>query len=183
MTEIDGSAPARRLGQLKNPRWEQFAHEIARGSTADAAYQAAGYAQSRGNASRLRAVEVVDKRIVALKEIIQELQKRSSHRVALTQSWVLEQLIGIVLEARAKTDFTGANKALNLIGLHLGMFVEKKEIGGPGAFDGLTIAAKRERMMDLARTLGLGPVSPDGRWRFGDGITPLPLAAPGDIEQ
>jgi phage terminase small subunit len=165
MPDINESTPARHLGILKNPRWEAFAHAVARGSTVDAAYQEAGYAGNRGNACRLNSTERVKIRVAELKLLVQNLQKRSSHSVVLNEAWVLEQLVGIVLDARAldRPDFAGANKALNLIGLQLGMYVERKEVGKPGDFDGLSIADKRERIMDVARQLGLGGVAPGER--------------------
>jgi hypothetical protein len=52
---------------------------------------------------------------------------------------------------------------LNLLGLELGMFVERKETGKPGEFDGLTIAGKRERIMDIAKELGLHRISASER--------------------
>jgi phage terminase small subunit len=167
MTDINESAPARPTGILKNPRWERFAHEVARGSTADKAYVAAGYAQSRGNASRLRSVEIVDRRVGELKQLVENIQKLSTHKTVLTQAFVIENLIGIVIDARSldKPDFAGANKALHLLGLELGMYVERKEIGGPGSF--ATIADKRERLMSIARQLGLGHIDGDGKHRFG----------------
>jgi phage terminase small subunit len=169
MTETNESTAPRPTGILRNPRWERFAHEIARGSTADAAYQAAGYAQSRGNASRLRAVEIVDRRVDELKKLVENIQKLSTHKTVLTQAFVIENLIGIVIDARSqeKPDYAGANKALNLLGLELGMFVERKEISKTGDFDGLTIEGKRERIMSVARQLGLAPISEDGRYRLG----------------
>jgi hypothetical protein len=163
---------------LKNPKWERFAHAVARGATADAAYQEAGYAQSRGNASRLRSVEIVDKRIGALKQMVADIQKLSTHKTVLTQAFVIENLIGIVIDARsqAKPDYAGANKALHLLGLELGLFTERREHGGPGSF--ATIADKRERLMAIANQLGLGHISPDGVRRF-DVIG----QKPDDIEQ
>ena len=40
---------------LRNPRHERFAHELAAGQTADAAYVLAGYRENRSNAARLNA--------------------------------------------------------------------------------------------------------------------------------
>jgi hypothetical protein len=62
-----------------------------------------------------------------------------------------------VIDARSqeKPDSAGANKALHLLGLELGMFVEREETGKPGEFDGLTIAGKRERILSIASQLGL----------------------------
>ena len=67
--------------------------------------------------------------------------------------------MGIVNDARSLDDFAGANRALHLLGLEVGCFIERKEIGRPGDFDGLSIADKRERIMEVARQLGLGAVS------------------------
>lgn len=144
---------------LDNMRHEAFAHAIARGVDANAAYVEAGYAANRANAARLNARDDIRARVVALKTLVQNMQKRSSLGVVLTREWVIEQLIGVVLDARAqeKPDSAGANKALNLLGLEMGMFVERKETGKPGDFDGLTIAGKRERALVIARTLGLIP--------------------------
>jgi len=151
----------RNLGILANSRHEAFAHGIARGLPARTAFIEAGYRAHDSNASRLSANDKVVRRVVELKNLVQKMRIRSAQKVVLNEQWVLEQLIGVVLDARAqdRPDSAGANKALNLIGLHLGMFVEKTEIGRPGDFDGMSIADKRERIMDVARQLGLGTVS------------------------
>lgn len=92
-----------------------------------------------------------------LKVLVQKMRSLSLHNIALSREWVLEQLIEVVFMAKAqeKPDLAGANEALNLLSLELGMFVERKETGKPGAFDGLTIASKRARVLDIARQLGL----------------------------
>jgi hypothetical protein len=83
--------------------------------------------------------------------------KPLTHRAVLTDAWVIEELIAVVIEARTqdRPDSAGANKALHLLGLHLGMFIEKKETGKPGEFNGLTIASKRERVLGIAKRLGI----------------------------
>ncbi|GAC1042276.1 hypothetical protein [Rhizobium sp. No.120] len=48
---------------LKNARHEKFAQALAKGKTADEAYEAAGYAANRGNAARLKANESIMKRV------------------------------------------------------------------------------------------------------------------------
>lgn len=53
---------------LENSRHEIFAQELAKGATADEAYQLAGYSENRGNATRLKANESVLKRVAELKE-------------------------------------------------------------------------------------------------------------------
>lgn len=48
---------------LKNPRYERFAQELAKGAKADAAFVAAGFKSNRGNASRLNTNEEVRARV------------------------------------------------------------------------------------------------------------------------
>jgi hypothetical protein len=161
---------------LTNARHEAFAHGLAKDLTVDAAYVNAGYSQNSGNASRLNGNERIIARVGELKALVQKIRIRSLQEIILTKEWVIEQLIGVVIDAQEKSDFAGANKALHLLGLHLGMFVERKEVGKPGEFDGMTIADKRERLLDIATRLGLGFTTEDGR-RFGTHLG-LPSAVP-----
>ena len=48
----------------------------------------------------------------------------------------------------------------------MGMFVERKETGKPGEFDGLAIADKRERILDIAKELGLDRIIASERLAF-----------------
>jgi phage terminase small subunit len=48
---------------LRNPRHERFAHELAAGQTADAAYVLAGYRENRSNAARLNANREIQGRV------------------------------------------------------------------------------------------------------------------------
>jgi phage terminase small subunit len=108
---------------LTNAKHERFAQELAAGKTADEAYEAAGYAQNRGNAIRLKANESVAARVA-------ELQQRAADGVVLTRQWVIEQLIDNVTQAKKsgeKIDGATANRALELLGKELGMFVERVE--------------------------------------------------------
>ena len=56
---------------------------------------------------------------------------------------------------------------LHLLGLELGMFVERKETGQPGQFDGLSIAAKRARALHIATELGFWAKDDSGQLRLG----------------
>jgi hypothetical protein len=97
-------------------------------------------------------------RVGELKALVQNMRNLSTHRVVLTEAWVVQQLIGVVIDAKARDrpDSAGINKALHLLGLHLGMFVERKETGHAGEFDGLTVAAKRERLASIMAQIGDG---------------------------
>jgi phage terminase small subunit len=159
---------------LTNTRHEAFAHGIAAGRTIDAAFREAGYRPNAGNASRLNRKDTIVARVGELKQLIQNLRKLSSHRTVLTAAWITEQLIGVVIDARSqeKPDSAGANKALHLLGLEMGMYVERKEVGKPGEFDGLTIASKRERILFIAKELGLVRLySEDGQRLLGAGAS------------
>lgn len=58
----------------------------------------------------------------------------------VTRDWVLQQLVGNVQQAQQLDDLSPANKALELIGKELGMFVDRREVGQPGEFERLTDA-------------------------------------------
>lgn len=140
---------------LQNQKHERFAQGLAKGLTADEAYQAAGYSENRGNASRLKSNENILKRV-------DELQERVVADILLTREWVIEQLIDNVRQAKSgdKLDGSTANKALELLGKELGMFIERKEVGKPGEFDNMTVEQKRERVIGIAKQLGLDRIGP-----------------------
>lgn len=97
---------------LKNARHEAFAQAVARGLPASLAYVEAGYKANDGNACRLTRNERIVARVAGLKALVQNMRNLSTHRVVLTEEWVIEQLIGVVILAKAKQDFAGVNKAL-----------------------------------------------------------------------
>lgn len=73
---------------LQNAKHEAFAQAIARGQAADAAYIAAGYAPNRGNAGRLKANEVIRRRV-------DELLDRSAARAEIDIARTLKELVRI----------------------------------------------------------------------------------------
>lgn len=145
---------------LKNQRHERFAQEIAAGKTGDEAYTAAGYAKNRHNAARLKATEPVRKRITELLNTREQKTLQTSERAvqaaSLSKAWVLEGLIEnaaialgrrtvkatVKLPKSAETaevevtarDPAAANRALELLGKELGMFIDRRESGRPGEF-------------------------------------------------
>jgi phage terminase small subunit len=91
---------------LRNPRHERFAHELASGNTADAAYVLAGYHENRSNAARLNANRDIQKRVA-------EIQSVGADRAAVT----VETLIAEAEQARNKAmaDKGGAAAAVAAI--------------------------------------------------------------------
>lgn len=112
------------MTMLFNPRHERFAQGLAQGKTADEAYKLAGYAENRGNAIRLKANESVVARVA-------ELQARVVDGVVLTREWVIESLINIASQSMQPDspvyNAAVANRALELLGKELGMFVDRSE--------------------------------------------------------
>jgi phage terminase small subunit len=147
---------------LSNPRHEKFAQSLAAGKSATEAMADAGYADPR-NSTRLTKNDEIRARV-------DELLDRAAANVQVSREWVLERLVenanrAMQVEEIKKPDGTGtgeykyegnvANRALELVGKELGMFVDRKEVGKPGEFDGLTVEQKRERVVGIAKQLGV----------------------------
>lgn len=127
---------------LPNARHEAFVRGLALGKTADQAYEDAGYKRNRKNAARLKANEDIGKRL-------RELNEGAAKRVTLDKAWVLERLmrnaavalgdqtVKLKMRKKGETDIVevethlhdaaAANRALELLGKELGMFVERSE--------------------------------------------------------
>lgn len=166
---------------LNNPRHERFAQGLAAGKAAEEAYSEAGFKPSASNASTLRKNQNVLERVselLAEREAIHaQATAQAIKATGLTKEWVIETLIENVqrsLQAKpAKTDDEGnaigeyqyqgnvTNRALELLGKELGMFVDRSEVK-VSDFTELTVEQKRERVLGRVRQLGIdriGPVS------------------------
>lgn len=75
-------------GPLTNQRHERYAQELAKGKTADEAYQLAGFQPNRGNATRLKANESVAARVV-------ELKGRAAEKTVITVAGITDRLLKI----------------------------------------------------------------------------------------
>jgi phage terminase small subunit len=104
---------------LDNPKHEAFAQALAKGCTADEAYKLAGYSENRGNATRLKANESIQQRLEELHEIAAE-------RVVVTREWVLARLLENAKNNQVSNP-AASNKALELLGKEIGMFVDRSE--------------------------------------------------------
>lgn len=125
---------------LKNPKYERFAQEIVAGTQTDIAYERAGYRPSRNNAHRLKAHPQVRSRIEELLKVGEVRVVQVLEKAALTREWVIDQLIENVERAMQHREVmqggkpTGeyvydgavANRALELLGKEIGMFVERR---------------------------------------------------------
>ena len=127
------------MATLSNSKHERFAQEIAQGRSFSDAYVAAGFKANRGNAARLNANESIRGRV-------EELQKEAAEKAGASVEFVVEGLMENFhrsMQAVEVKDNKGigtgeyryegavANRSLELIGKHLGMFKERVEHSGP----------------------------------------------------
>ena len=138
------------MAALQNLQHEKFVQELVRGKGQGEAYLAAGYkAKSVAVASAAATRLLKDVKVQAR---LEELKAQAVERTVLTKQWVIDKLIQNVeraMQAQPVLDAKGvptgeyryegsvANRALELLGKEQGMFVDRKEIGKPGAFDAL----------------------------------------------
>jgi phage terminase small subunit len=131
---------------LSNAKWERFAQELAKGKAADKAYEAAGFKPNRGNAATLKQKQSISDRVLELLSEREAIHAQATadaiKSTALTKEWVIETLKENVARSMQaievkRADGTGtgeyqyqgsvANRALELLGKELGMFVDRTE--------------------------------------------------------
>lgn len=114
---------------LANQKHEIFAQLVAEGTNASQAYLEAGYNATGGaikaNASRLLSSANVKARIA---ELNAKTESAVIRLIAVDKAWVIEQLIDNAKQAKDEGQIGPANRALELIGKELGMFVDRKEL-------------------------------------------------------
>lgn len=132
------------MSVLSNARHERFCQELAKGKSADEAYQIAGFRPNRGNASVLKAKQNISKRVA-------ELQAKVAEKAAIDAAWVLKRLVENVdraMQTEAVLDNEGkptgeyhyegnvANRALELIGKHVAVQAFRDQMALTGADGG-----------------------------------------------
>jgi phage terminase small subunit len=128
------------MPSLKDPKLELFARFVAEGKSHKEAAIAAGYSEKSAGqiGSRLAKKENISARIAELQEVAAQL---SIQKLVLSKDWVLEKLkenVERALQAIPVLDSQGqatgeyryegnvANKALELLGKHVGLFEGKQ---------------------------------------------------------
>lgn len=148
---------------LLNAKWEHFAQLINNGESGVQAYSLAGYSakSAHQNSNALMKKAVVSERIAELRKQKEEMHAESMRQVieesGVTKAWVIAQLAENVTMAKAaepvtdangnpigeyKQNIQAANRALELLGKELGMFIDRKEVK-TGALDDLSPADRR----------------------------------------
>ena len=148
---------------LKNAKHENFAHLVAKGIGPTEAYIQAGYSKNgaKQSASRLLTNADVSARV---EQIRANINAATVEKAGVDKAWVLSELVSNVRMAKSaepvldhegnptgeyKQNLAAANKALELIGKELGMFVDRKEIR-TGDLDDVPHEEKK-RALDVIR--------------------------------
>jgi phage terminase small subunit len=159
---------------LDNAKHEHFAQLVSNGESASQAYVLAGYSpQGAGqSANKLLKKPEVSSRLAYLRGIKEQTHAEARQAViekaALTKEWIITQLMENVAMAKQaepvrdsegnetgeyKQNLPAANKALELLGVELGMFIKKAEVGKPGEFQDLTDDELERQIADADRAL------------------------------
>lgn len=153
---------------LDNPRHERFAQEMAKGSSATEAYEAAGYRPSRSAAARLSANVGVCARLTELQTDIAE---RTVQNVSKTRADVVSELakIGFVAVAEASVKASDKRAALLNLAQIEGWVVERHEHTGKGGgpIQTLDLSNLSDEQLDQLEAI-FGPVA-IATSRSGDG--------------
>lgn len=112
---------------LRNAKHEHFAQLIAGGLSAPKAYASAGYSEQGAaqSANRLLRDAEVSRRVDELRSAASE---RAIEKAAIDRAWIIEKLVENAKAAAAAEDFGPSNRALELLGKEVGMFIDRKEI-------------------------------------------------------
>jgi phage terminase small subunit len=135
------------MGQLKNAKHERFTQNIAAGMSQAQAYDDAGYKRHTGNASALAQNQSILERVAEILSNREYVEKAATEKaaeaLAVEKEWVLAHLVENVRRAMQATlvldsegektgeyryDGATANRALELIGKHFRMFIERVEV-------------------------------------------------------
>ena len=90
----------------------------------------------------------IDEILTQRVEIEQKGKERAVERISIQKADVLAMLIEDRRLAREKGQVAAAVRAAKLLGKQLGMFIERREQGRPGTFDGLSDAELEQRLVD-----------------------------------
>lgn len=122
------------MSVLSNSRHELFCQELAKGKTADEAYQLAGFKPNRGNATRLKAKESIAARLKELQEAVAEVV---AEETGIDRARVLSELSKLAMAPVGHEFVRAADKRAALVDYARieGWVIERTETGKPGDFD------------------------------------------------
>jgi hypothetical protein len=117
---------------LLDQRQETFCQEVAKGTSVAESYRIAGYAPSKGNAYglriRKRIAARIDELVAARSAAVEVAALSAAEKAGVDAYWVMRTLRRNAVMAARAGDRAASNRAAELIGKHIGMFVDKKSI-------------------------------------------------------
>jgi phage terminase small subunit len=121
-----------------NPKQAAFVREYLKDFNATQAAIRAGYSQktAKEQGSRLLLTNV------HVKAAVKKGQEKAAEKAEITAEWVRDKLVDLHAAAMEEGDFAPANKALELLGRHIGMFKDKLELSGSVDFASALEAAR-----------------------------------------
>jgi Terminase small subunit len=137
---------------LENPRWEQFAQELAKGKSQTEAYLASGYKGDKSPATA--ASRLLTNVKVAAR--LRELQEVTAAKAEVTRESILAELEEARLMAKDNGHPAAAVSASMGKAKLVGLVVDRKEVGAPGEFadiENMTADELREHFAALVRSL------------------------------
>lgn len=142
------------MAVLKNPKHERFAQELAKGKSQAEAYEAAGYAASEPNASRLTRHDKVQARVAELK---QRVSDRTVEYTAVTRADILLELKKLAMAPLGAEFVSAKEKRCALVDYAKmeGWFIERHEFGEPGAFERLADDEVDKQILERLQQVGL----------------------------
>ena len=106
---------------------EKFAMECVATGNLVHAYLAAGYSQMKTDKLTLQAAKNLFYNNKKIKRRIEHLKEEALRRMSWNAEKVLEKVAAVYEQAMTEQDFTNANRSMETIARHLGMFVDKSE--------------------------------------------------------
>lgn len=145
------------MPKLQDPRREAFAQLVAEGRSRTAAYLEAGFAAKSRRGATASGVRLY--REPAIRARIGELELVQHKREGGQRQDVLDKLWANVHKAVELKQLPAANRALELVGRSLGMFVERVAFeNSDDVLAGMTDAELQAYLRGLIVDLGLAPV-------------------------
>jgi phage terminase small subunit len=145
--KIPGRPSPQRTPEGLTPRQEAFCREYIVDLNATKAYQRAGFKGNANVAGVHAHVLLRQPKIQA--QVRKEIQKRE-RRTRLSQDLVIQKLRDNAENAAEAEDWGASNQAWKLIGMHLGMFLDKNiNISGHIAIEAMTHEQRLARLAEL----------------------------------
>ena len=110
-----------------SPRQEKFCMEYMATGDIVHAYKAAGYALGKNESKTRQRAWATLHTNKKIKKRLENLREEALRRMAWNADKVLEKVSKVYEQAMDDSDFTNANRSMETIARHLGMFIDKSE--------------------------------------------------------